>query len=161
MWPDVFVDDSIKSQNAKKLNIPAHGPVLTQKDPEMVVYISRARYNSGYPTWLTYKDKRFIYFTHNLGGPRIRVSSAWSSVKSKHNGDACVQVGLRGLQYQTGSQMGRGWHPTILCEGVPLGTTQRLHHFPTATPGDQGFNHSLRKDARLQTTSGFRRIFLI
>lgn len=139
MWPDVFVDDSIKLQNAKRLDIPTHGPVLTQKDPKMVVYISRARYNSGYPTWLTYKDKRFIHLAHNLGSPRIRVSSAWSSVKSKHNGDACVQVGLRGLQYQTGSQMGRGWHPTILCEGVPLGTTQRLHHLPTATPWGPGF----------------------
>lgn len=104
MWPDVFVDDSIKSQNAKKLDIPAHGPVLTQKDPKMMVYISRTRYISEYPTWLTYKDKGFIHLAHNLGGPRIRVSSsAWSSVKSKHNGDACVQVGLRGLQHQTGS----------------------------------------------------------
>lgn len=108
MWPDGFVDDSIKLQNAKKLDIPTHGPVLTQKDPKMVVDISRARYNSGFPTWLTYEDKRLTHLAHSLGGPRIKVSSARNSVEPKHNGDACVQVGLRGFQHQTGRQMGRG-----------------------------------------------------
>lgn len=48
MWPNGFVDDSIKLQNAKKLDIPTQGPVLTQKDPKMVVDISRARYDSGF-----------------------------------------------------------------------------------------------------------------
>lgn len=71
MWPGVFVDDNIKLQNGKRLDAPELGPVLTQKDPKMVVYISWASYNSGYPMWLTYnKDKRLIHLAQSLGGSR-------------------------------------------------------------------------------------------